>query len=543
MKYFLASMVFGLILGGVSLVNDNSAYGLTCEISNMTDHFANSDAVFMGKAISKEYHPEPRHEDRQYAVTLFSVIEPFKGIHQKQFDVISSEWFWGPNFTEGLEYVVFANYDDEGRLRYALCTPASLASESDLELIRNVSENYILSPRDQMLFGTDAGAVKCKDSLVLILKSSDGSSACVSSESVPKLVERRWGIDYESLASMIEDSDEIITAMVVGEEILPNGNRNVWLGTYEWLKSGVYDENQLFLEQDKTSNPQAFSVKFSRGEEVLLFVKAIDEKRGAYDIFPTGDIPPQKYPIGMRDAIVGITKPDYSGIKESDFSSARDCSQKDLDGDSYWHCSSDTPFYVPIETTMSLVKEEILRHISEQYFDEHFDLVSSHDVSVVNGKETPTGQSITFVYTIDDMRFVYSADTYLEREFDEVYLRFVSPKQLNSIMHDEEQIEKLAYSCLDSEDYKIYWQPYRIANHVDEGFSPIIAGTGPPTVYDRWSDDPVQRSEKTFRIWLANGEAECRESNTGEFEPDKLARQENILLIDSTEFQRIKGSK
>jgi len=51
-----------------------------------------------------------------------------------------------------------------------------------------------MSPRAQMAQGTPTSEVICKEGLVLILKSSDGSAACVKASSAPKLIERGWGM-------------------------------------------------------------------------------------------------------------------------------------------------------------------------------------------------------------------------------------------------------------------------------------------------------------------------------------------------------------
>ena len=51
----------------------------------------------------------------------------------------------------------------------------------------------LMSPRDQMEHGTDAIAVVCKEGLQLMMKSSDGSAACVKATSADRLTERGWG--------------------------------------------------------------------------------------------------------------------------------------------------------------------------------------------------------------------------------------------------------------------------------------------------------------------------------------------------------------
>lgn len=50
------------------------------------------------------------------------------------------------------------------------------------------------SPAKQINFGVLPEDVKCRESLVLVLKSISNSPACVKSESISKLIERGWGI-------------------------------------------------------------------------------------------------------------------------------------------------------------------------------------------------------------------------------------------------------------------------------------------------------------------------------------------------------------
>ena len=68
-------------------------------------------------------------------------------------------------------------------------TPAALGMEMKMEM-----SSAKMSPRAQMAQGTPTSEVICKEGLVLILKSSDGSAACVKASSAPKLIERGWGM-------------------------------------------------------------------------------------------------------------------------------------------------------------------------------------------------------------------------------------------------------------------------------------------------------------------------------------------------------------
>jgi hypothetical protein len=142
MKYFIIFLVLASL---VSFTGNNSVYGLSCGGANMTQSFAESDAVFAGQVQSKEYIPSERSsgDGENDAITQFSIIENFKGISQETISIISSEWLWGYNFTKNLEYVVFA-YDDGQYLRHQTCTPTSLLEHAELEKIRQVANDLEL---------------------------------------------------------------------------------------------------------------------------------------------------------------------------------------------------------------------------------------------------------------------------------------------------------------------------------------------------------------------------------------------------------------
>lgn len=67
-----------------------------------------------------------------------------------------------------------------------------------ISAIANASEPTYLAfekPLKQIMHGTLPKDVSCNNDLVLILKHSDGSPACVKSSTAHKLVERVWGQD------------------------------------------------------------------------------------------------------------------------------------------------------------------------------------------------------------------------------------------------------------------------------------------------------------------------------------------------------------
>ena len=187
-------------------------------------------------------------------------------------------------------------------------------------------------------------------------------------------------MSHESLTLLVDNSDAIITGMVVEKDIRPNGELHVWLGSYEWLSDGIYDERQLFLEQNRADSLQAMNVKFDRGEELLLFLKNVDVKRGAYDLFSTHGIPAQKYSINLRDAVVtaALPKNQYKVIGQ-DHSQDNNCYEKLFGNDAYWYCTTKKSSHVPIEAVTDAIREKLLEDISEEYLEKHFDLVTVYD--------------------------------------------------------------------------------------------------------------------------------------------------------------------
>jgi hypothetical protein len=50
-----------------------------------------------------------------------------------------------------------------------------------------------MSPKAQMIHGVDSADVQCRQGFELLMKNSNGSPACVHSQSVEKLIQRDWG--------------------------------------------------------------------------------------------------------------------------------------------------------------------------------------------------------------------------------------------------------------------------------------------------------------------------------------------------------------
>jgi len=182
-------MVAGIFLIPPSFID---VFGLSCAPPNVTESYEESDVVFIGEVVSKEYL-EPSNELELIAESLFSIKEPFKGVNQDPVKVLSNEKFWGINFTQGEEYLVFADYSGS-EIQSQLCGPTNLIEFSNIDLIRNISENNILPPLKQISSGIAPENVICKNNYEIIFKSSDKSPACVKPSTAEKLIERGWGV-------------------------------------------------------------------------------------------------------------------------------------------------------------------------------------------------------------------------------------------------------------------------------------------------------------------------------------------------------------
>ena len=187
-------MVAGIFLIPPSFID---AFGLSCAPPNVTESYEESDVVFVGEVVSKEYL-EPPNEHSLIAESLFSIKESFKGVNQDPVKVLSDEKFWGINFTQGEEYLVFADYSGS-EIQSQLCGPTNLIEFSNIDLIRNISENNILPPLKQISEGIIPENVICKDNYELIFKSTDNSPACVKEATAVKLFERGWAIKSENI--------------------------------------------------------------------------------------------------------------------------------------------------------------------------------------------------------------------------------------------------------------------------------------------------------------------------------------------------------
>jgi len=75
-------------------------------------------------------------------------------------------------------------------------------------LLENISQEIqkttVLSPLKQLKNGILPEDIKCKEGLILTIKISDGSPACVKPKTAEKLIERGWALETPSIDSFEE---------------------------------------------------------------------------------------------------------------------------------------------------------------------------------------------------------------------------------------------------------------------------------------------------------------------------------------------------
>lgn len=106
------------------------------------------------------------------------------------------------------------------------------AIEDSLEFIPSseksiVNDTSLMTPRAQMLAGLSANQVMCKDGLNLVIKTTDGSPACVKAFTVYKLIERSWISMESAFAQEPEPEIEQIPepkTITTQSDFLPNEN-------------------------------------------------------------------------------------------------------------------------------------------------------------------------------------------------------------------------------------------------------------------------------------------------------------------------------
>lgn len=366
-----------------------------------------------------------------------------------------------------------------------------------------------------------------------------------------------WPSESARLADYVEESDRIMIGMVTDIERYDDFE-DVWIGVYEWLKNGDNSEQIILRIEGSAASKE---LELGTGEEVLLMLEEIDMERGYFGLYRLNSDKPSKYPITTRNEVLSFVekssenktqaqKEEEELLQLLNQSGSENCSIMEIQWatgstpDKFFYCvreDKDERFYVPISVTMSHVKQELLKHVSDQYFDEHFNLRRAWDEAVVNGKAEPVGQMIVFEYALDNLTFTYYVRVSLGFEDGDnhiLYMSFIPPREItHAALNSRNQIDELIYnsSCLERGTPYVLYDPVALS-HVDRGFSPVIGGKGPPDVFDRHGNE-IRNAEKRFQIWVDTGEIQCTTNVKQADEMDKsVARNQQVALMDSSDY-------
>lgn len=144
-------MISGITLTVISLIflislNDSMqiVQGLSCEPQSLNEIYQQSDLIFHGTVISKEYWPPNSSE----AKILFEIHKVLKGTYDNKITLTSDEEFWGPNFGENVSYLVFAQGGGEVTEFYSvpLCVPVFYGFSTvieTIELLKNTENQAV----------------------------------------------------------------------------------------------------------------------------------------------------------------------------------------------------------------------------------------------------------------------------------------------------------------------------------------------------------------------------------------------------------------
>ena len=134
----------------------------------------------------------------------------------------------------------------------------------------NADSHAIMSPKKQMASGVAAEDVQCKSGLVLMIRSTSGTAACVKSTTSMKLSDAGWGdvIEAKMDDEMKEEvmDDEGNEKEIVLEESLSMGEPDAMTG----------DTNQTVVELDETVSAGEESTDEEESMEAVFSIGGID---------------------------------------------------------------------------------------------------------------------------------------------------------------------------------------------------------------------------------------------------------------------------
>ena len=89
-------------------------------------------------------------------------------------------------------------WETEGEDRYEILSQRLTEMKQLMEhgMEEKIKKGPYMSPRAQTKHGIDPGDVQCRQDFELVMKTSDGSAACINSHSVEKLIQRGWASQF-----------------------------------------------------------------------------------------------------------------------------------------------------------------------------------------------------------------------------------------------------------------------------------------------------------------------------------------------------------
>jgi len=87
-------------------------------------------------------------------------------------------------------------WETEGEDRYEILSQRLTEMKQSLKEQEKIKKGPHMSPRAQMKHDIDPGDVQCRQDFELVMKTSDGSAACIKSHSIEKLIQRGWASQF-----------------------------------------------------------------------------------------------------------------------------------------------------------------------------------------------------------------------------------------------------------------------------------------------------------------------------------------------------------
>lgn len=203
---------------GIVTVGSNAKIQPIETISLSTDKssYHNGDSILISGKVSNFI---PNEQVTVWITNLQGIAVAISHIETESSDNFSTSIASGGGLWEsGNTYKVYAQY---GSRSSVASTDIVFDTQNSTKV--HVSQNSIVAPLKQMKSGISADNVQCSANLVLVIKTEDGSPACVKSDTATKLSARGWS---QSTSGSDQTSNQIVTLEQNNQEIsLKKGER------------------------------------------------------------------------------------------------------------------------------------------------------------------------------------------------------------------------------------------------------------------------------------------------------------------------------